>query len=210
MGFSIMSLRLGDEAPNFTANTTIGEINFHEYLKDSWGILFSHPADFTPVCTTELGAVAKLKGEFDKRNCKVLGYSCNSTESHNEWIKDINDVNNCEMNFPIVEGNDRAIAVAYGMLDPDLVDEAGLPFTVRSVFVINPEKIVKLILTYPATTGRNFTEVLRCLDSLQMDPKYKLATPSDWQPGDDCVILPSVSQEEADKMFPGNRVVRPY
>merc|ERR1712173_477735 len=212
MGFSIMSLRLGDEAPNFTANTTIGEINFHEYLKNSWGVLFSHPADFTPVCTTELAKVATLKDDFEKRNCKVLAYSCDSVDSHKGWINDIEKFGNenicaqnssCKVWFPIIDGEDRKVAELYGMIDnlDNLKDVKGLPLTVRSVFIIGENLKIQCIITYPASTGRNFDEILRVIDSLQLAPKHGLATPQNWQKGDKCVVLPNVSDEDAEKKF---------
>ena len=202
-----MSTRLGDTAPNFTAQTTEGEVDFHQWLGDNWGVLFSHPADFTPVCTTELGAVAKLKSEFAKRNVKVLAVSVDPLDSHHRWIKDINETQACTMNFPIIADADRKVATAYDMIHPNADSTA----TVRSVFVIGPDKKIKLTLTYPASTGRNFAEILRIIDSLQLTAKHKLATPSDWKQGQDCIVVPAVSDEEAAKLFPkGVRKVKPY
>ncbi|HHY85239.1 MAG TPA: peroxiredoxin [Verrucomicrobia bacterium] len=202
-----MALRLGDTAPNFTALTTEGEINFHEWLGDSWGILFSHPADFTPVCTTELGAVARIKAEFEKRNVKVIAVSVDPIESHRGWIQDINETQGCSMNFPIIADPDRKVAAAYDMIHPNADDRA----TVRSVFVIGPDKKIKLTLTYPASTGRNFLEILRVIDSLQLTAKHKLATPANWNQGEDCIIVPAVSDDDAAKLFPkGFRRIKPY
>ncbi|TXE10887.1 peroxiredoxin [Gelidibacter salicanalis] len=201
------TIRLGDEAPNFTAETTEGDINFHEWLGDSWGILFSHPADYTPVCTTELGAVAKYKKEFDKRNTKVIALSVDGLESHKDWIKDINATQNTTVNFPIIADEDHKVSNLYDMIHPN----ADSKHTVRSVFVIAPDKTVKLTITYPASTGRNFDELLRVIDSLQLTAYHKVATPANWTDGDDCVIVPAVSSEEAKKMFPkGFNEVRPY
>merc|ERR1711941_85781 len=196
-----MALRLGDIAPNFDADTTHGKINFHEYLGDSWGILFSHPADYTPVCTTELSAVAGMKAAFEARNCKCLAYSCDSVESHNGWIGDIESYAGNTVWYPIIDGADRSVAKTYGMIDPELNDSAGMPLTVRSVFIIAPDKKIKLVITYPASTGRNFDEVIRVIDSLQLAPKHGLATPQNWKPGQQCVVLQSVSDEDAVKKF---------
>ncbi|MFL6375111.1 MAG: peroxiredoxin [Pyrinomonadaceae bacterium] len=202
-----MTIRLGDEAPDFTAQTTQGEIRFHEWLGDSWGVLFSHPKDYTPVCTTELGMVAKLKNEFDKRNVKVIGLSVDPLESHVGWEKDIEETQGCAVNFPMIADPDRKVADLYGMIHPNASDT----FTVRSVFVIGPDKKVKLTLTYPASTGRNFAELLRVIDSLQLTSKYSVATPVNWQDGDDCIIVPSISDEEAKTKFPaGWRADKPY
>src|SRR3984957_3378310 len=202
-----MSLRLGDIAPDFTAVTTEGTINFHQLLGSSWGVLFSHPADFTPVCTTELGMVAKIKTEFEKRNVKVLAVSVDPLESHKGWIKDINETQSCTMNFPVIADQDRKVATAYDMIHPNVDDKA----TVRSVFVIGPDKKVKLTLTYPASTGRNFLEILRVIDSLQLTANHKVATPENWDKGQDCLLSPSVSDADAEKMFPkGVRKVKPY
>lgn len=202
-----MSLRLGDTAPDFEAETTEGKIRFHEFLGDSWGILFSHPADFTPVCTTELGAVAKLKEEFDRRNTKVLAVSIDPLDSHHKWIPDINETQNTRVNFPIIADPDRTVAGLYDMIHPNADSTA----TVRSVFVIGPDKKIKLILTYPASTGRNFQEILRALDSLQLTANYPVATPVDWQQGQDVIVVPSLSDEEAAQKFPkGFQTLRPY
>jgi peroxiredoxin len=202
-----MAIRLGQIAPNFTVQTTEGEINFHDYLGDSWGILFSHPADFTPVCTTELGRVAKLKPEFDKRNVKVIAISVDPLDSHNAWIKDINETQNVTMNYPIIADDQRSVAELYDMIHPDEDDKA----TVRSVFVIGPDKKVKLTLTYPPSTGRNFDEILRVIDSLQLTAYHSVATPADWKYGEKVVISPSVSDAEANEKFPkGYEKIRPY
>ena len=179
-----MGLRLGDIAPNFTANTTQGTIDFHEWLGDSWGLLFSHPADFTPVCTTELGKTALLKGEFAKRNVKVIAVSVDDVASHNRWIPDIEEVNGVTMNFPIIADENRVVAELYDMIHPNASEKA----TVRSVFIIGADKKIKLTLTYPASTGRNFLEILRCVDSLQLTAKYSVATPADWKVGDDVIV----------------------
>jgi alkyl hydroperoxide reductase subunit AhpC len=202
-----MAIRLGDIAPDFTAQTTEGEVNFHQWLGDSWGTLFSHPADFTPVCTTELGAVAKIKSEFAKRNVKVIAVSVDPLDSHKKWISDINETQACSMNFPIIADTDRKVAMAYDMIHPNVDDKA----TVRSVFVIGPDKKVKLTITYPASTGRNFAEILRVIDSLQLTAKHKLATPADWKNGQDCIVVPAVSDEAAAQLFPqGVRKIKPY
>jgi alkyl hydroperoxide reductase subunit AhpC len=201
-----MALQLGNIAPDFNAVTTEGEINFHKYLGDGWGVLFSHPADYTPVCTTELGRVAQLKGEFDKRNVKVLALSVDPLQEHKDWIKDINETQNTTMNYPII-ADDGKIAQLYGMLHPDAADKV----PVRSVFVVGPDKKVKLTITYPPSTGRNFDEILRVIDSLQLTANFSVATPADWKHGEDVVISPSVSDEEADKKFPkGYRKVKDY
>ena len=201
------TIRLGDEAPNFNAKSTDGEINFHEWLGESWGILFSHPADYTPVCTTELGTVAKYKAEFDKRNVKVVALSVDGLDSHNGWISDINETQNTTVNFPIIADEDKKVSTLYDMIHPNSDDK----MTVRSVFVIAPDKKVKLLITYPASTGRNFDELLRVIDSLQLTAYHKVATPANWEKGEDCVILPSVSNEEAKELFPKGFVeVKPY
>ena len=201
------ALRLGDEAPNFNAQTSQGDINFHEWLGDGWGILFSHPADYTPVCTTELGTVAKYKPEFDKRNVKVVALSVDGLESHKGWIKDINETQHTTVNFPIIADEDRKVAELYDMIHPNASEK----FTVRSVFVIGPDKKIKLTLTYPASTGRNFDELLRIIDSLQLTAYRKLATPANWNPGDDCVISPSVTNAEIPALFPkGYTEIKPY
>ena len=201
-----MSLRLGDTAPDFNADTTEGEINFHEWLGDSWGMLMSHPADFTPVCTTELGAVAGLKRQFDKRNTKVIGLSVDELASHRDWVKDIEDTQNVKLNFPIIADSNQKVANLYSMIQSE-----DNKMTVRSVFIIDPDKKLRLTITYPAAMGRNFAEILRVLDSLQLTDGYKVATPANWRDGDDVIVLPAVSNEEADELFPkGYEVVRPY
>lgn len=201
------TLRLGDEAPDFEVVTTQGTITFHNWLEGSWGVLFSHPADFTPVCTTELGMTAKLNEEFVKRNTKVIAISVDDIDSHNRWISDIEETQNVAMNFPIIADPDRQVAALYDMIHPNADDK----MTVRSVFIIGPDKKIKLMITYPASTGRNFDEILRVIDSLQLTAHKKLATPANWENGDDCVILPSVSDEEAKKLFPkGFKTVKPY
>lgn len=202
-----MSLRLGDTAPNFKAHTTAGELDFHQYLGDSWGVLFSHPADYTPVCTTELGRTAQLKDEFAKRNVKVLAVSVDGLDKHLGWISDINETQATSVDFPIIADEDRTVANLYGMIHP----AASETFTVRSLFVIGPDKKVKLTITYPASTGRNFNEVLRVIDSLQLTAKHSVATPADWQHGEDVIVVPAVSTEEAQKRFTkGLRIVKPY
>lgn len=202
-----MSLRLGDEAPSFVADTTDGRLDFHLWKGDSWAILFSHPRDFTPVCTTELGAVAKLKGEFDRRHTKVIGLSVDPIESHTKWVGDIADVTGTALNFPLVADPDRTIALKYGMIHPNASETA----TVRSVFIIGPDNKIKLMLTYPASTGRNFVELLRVLDSLQLTAKHAVATPADWKAGEDVIIVPSVSDDEAKRRFPKGFVAKkPY
>ncbi len=202
-----MSLRLGDIAPDFTAQSTEGEISFHEYLGDSWGILFSHPADYTPVCTTELGRTAQLKEEFAKRNTKVLAVSVDPLDSHFGWRGDIDETQNCTVDFPILADADRKIAELYDMIHPNASEKV----TVRSLFIIGPDKKIKLIITYPASTGRNFHEVLRVLDSLQLTAYHSVATPADWKTGEDVIVVPSVSTEDAIKKFPkGLKEVKPY
>lgn len=202
-----MPLRLGDDAPDFTAETTEGTVRFHEWLGDGWGILFSHPADFTPVCTTELGVVAKLKAEFEKRNVKVIGVSVDPLDSHHGWVSDINETQNTTMNFPLIADPDKAVASMYDMIHPNEDDKA----TVRSVFVIGPDKKVKLTLTYPASTGRNFAEILRVIDSLQLTAYHQVATPVNWEDGEDCIIVPAVTDEEATEKFPkGFTTIKPY
>jgi thioredoxin-dependent peroxiredoxin len=202
-----MSLRLGDIAPNFQATTTAGEIDFYEYLGNSWGILFSHPADYTPVCTTELGKTALLQEEFAKRNVKVLAVSVDPLDKHRGWVKDINETQNCSVEFPIIADEDRKVANLYGMIHPN----ASETFTVRSLFVIGPDKKVKLTITYPASTGRNFHEVLRVIDSLQLTANYSVATPADWKTGEDVIVVPAVSTDDAMKKFPkGVKIVKPY
>lgn len=202
-----MSLRLGDKAPNFKAQTSEGEIDFYEYLGDSWGVLFSHPADYTPVCTTELGRTASLKQEFDKRNVKVIALSVDGVESHKGWINDINETQNVEVNFPIIADENREIAEAYDMIHPN----ASLTATVRSLFIIAPDKTIKLIITYPASTGRNFQEILRVIDSLQLTANYSVATPADWKEGEDVVVVPAIKTEDIPAKFPkGYTEVKPY
>ncbi len=202
-----MSVRLGDTAPDFTAQTTDGEINFHEWLGDSWGVLFSHPKDFTPVCTTELGLVAKLKPEFDKRNVKVIGLSVDSIENHGKWAADIEETQGTAVNFPVIGDSDKKVSDLYDMIHPNANDT----LTVRSVFIIGPDKKVKLSITYPASTGRNFNEVIRVIDSLQLTAKYKVATPGNWEDGGDVIIGSSVTDEEAETLFPGGwTTVKPY
>ncbi|GJJ75113.1 glutaredoxin/glutathione-dependent peroxiredoxin [Entomortierella parvispora] len=206
-------LRLGSIAPDFKAQTTKGEIQFHDFIGNSWVILFSHPADFTPVCTTELGEVARLQDKFTERNVKVIGLSANGLESHERWIDDINEVNNVSLNFPIIADDSREISTLYDMLDyQDLtnLDAKGIPFTVRSVFIIDPKKTIRLTLSYPASTGRNFDEILRVVDSLQIGDKNRITTPANWKNGDDVIVHPSVSNEEAATLFPGFRTVKPY
>ena len=202
-----MTIRLGDTAPDFTAETTEGTIEFHQWLGDGWGILFSHPKDYTPVCTTELGRVANLKGEFEKRNVKVIAVSVDPLESHKGWINDINESQNCTMNYPIIADPDRNVATMYGMIHPNALDN----LTVRSVFIVGPDKKVKLQLTYPASTGRNFDEILRVIDSLQLTANYQVATPADWKQGDDCVVVPAIKTEDIPAKFPkGFKEVKPY
>lgn len=201
------ALRLGDKAPNFTADTSEGKIDLYDYLGNSWGILFSHPADFTPVCTTELGAAAKYREEFEKRNVKVLALSVDGVESHKDWIHDINETQKTTVNFPIIADEDRKVSKLYDMIHPNADDT----LTVRSVYVIDPDKKIRLMITYPASTGRNFKELLRVIDSLQLTEKYKVATPADWKEGEDVVISTSISNEDAKKMFPkGFKEVKPY
>ncbi len=202
-----MSIRLGDIAPDFTVQTTMGEISFHDWLGDSWGMLFSHPADFTPVCTTELGRTASLKEQFDARNVKAIALSVDPLDSHESWIKDIEETQNVSMNFPIIADEDRKVAELYDMIHPN--EDA--KFTVRTVFVIDPDKKVKLTLTYPPSTGRNFAEILRVIDSLQLTAYHKVATPADWVDGEDVVIVPAISNEEIPELFPkGHTEVKPY
>jgi alkyl hydroperoxide reductase subunit AhpC len=202
-----MSLRIGDTAPNFKAKTSIGDIDFYEYLGGSWGVLFSHPADYTPVCTTELGRTASLKPEFDKRNVKVLALSVDSLESHNGWIKDINETQHTNVDFPIIADHDKSIADLYDMIHPN----ASETMTVRSLFVISPDKKVKLMIVYPASTGRNFTEVLRVIDSLQLTAEYSVATPADWKDGEDVIVMNSIKTEDIPAKFPkGHQVIKPY
>jgi thioredoxin-dependent peroxiredoxin len=202
-----MTVRLGDPARDFIQDSTDGTIHFHDWIGESWAVLFSHPRDFTPVCTTELGAVAKLKSEFDKRNVKVVGLSVDPVSDHREWASDIEETQGARLNFPLIADADRKVATLYDMIHPNASDT----LTVRSVYVIGPDKKVKLTLTYPASTGRNFDELLRVIDSLQLTSAYKVATPADWREGDDCIILPAVSDAEADTAFPkGYRKLKPY
>ncbi|MCR8668131.1 peroxiredoxin [Aestuariibaculum sp. M13] len=201
------TIRLGDTAPNFTAKSTEGDINFHEWLGGSWGILFSHPADYTPVCTTELGTVAKYKDEFAKRNVKVVALSVDGLESHQGWVNDINETQNTTVNFPIIADEDRKVSELYDMIHPNASEK----FTVRSVFVIGDDKKVKLIITYPASTGRNFEELLRVIDSLQLTAYHKVATPANWKSGEDVVISPAITNEEIPSLFPkGHKEIKPY
>jgi len=202
-----MSIHLGDTAPNFTAEATEGTIDFHTYLGDSWGVLFSHPADFTPVCTTELGRTALLKEEFAKRNVKVLAVSVDPLDKHLLWIKDINETQHCTVDFPIIADENREVATLYDMIHPN----ASATFTVRSLFIIGPDKKIKLFITYPASTGRNFVEVLRVIDSLQLTANHSVASPADWKQGEDVIVVPAVSTEDAILKFPkGVQVVKPY
>jgi alkyl hydroperoxide reductase subunit AhpC len=202
-----MSLQIGDVAPDFTANTTEGPIHFHEWLDGKWCVLFSHPKNFTPVCTTELGYTAKLKPEFDKRGVKVIGLSCDSVDAHDQWSKDIEETQGYAPNFPLIADQDRTVANLYSMIHPNASDT----MTVRSVFVIGPDKKIKLTLNYPASTGRNFDEVLRVIDSLQLTAKNQVATPVNWKQGEDVIIVPSVSDEEAKKKYPGGwQALKPY
>ena len=208
-----MDLKIGDEAPNFTANTTVGEINFHDWLGDDWGVLMSHPADFTPVCTTEIGRVANLKEDFSQRNVKVLVLSVGTKpgltplESHTEWIKDVNETQGASVDFPLIEDPDKEIANSYGMIHPNASDT----LTVRSVFIIGPDKKVKLVISYPASTGRNFVEILRVIDSLQLTAEYQVATPVDWKHGEDCIVIPAVPTEDIPGKFPkGHTIVKDY
>ncbi|MEM9992231.1 MAG: peroxiredoxin [Bacteroidota bacterium] len=202
-----MAIRLGETAPDFTAQTTQGEISFHEWLGDGWGLLFSHPADFTPVCTTELGRTAALQGEFQKRNVKAIAVSVDPLDSHMDWIKDIEETQDVEMNFPIIADEDRKVAELYDMIHPEQTAKT----TVRSVFVVGPDKKVKLTLTYPPSTGRNFLEILRVIDSLQLTAYHSVATPADWKDGEDVVVSPSIATEDIPARFPkGHKVIKPY
>jgi alkyl hydroperoxide reductase subunit AhpC len=210
-----MALRIGDEAPNFTAQTTEGTIDFHKWIGDGWAILFSHPKDFTPVCTTELGYMARLKPEFDKRNCKVIGLSIDPVGDHEKWAKDIQETQGYAPNYPLIGDADLKVAKLYDMIHPNASGDqkrtAADNATIRSVFVVGPDKKIKLVLTYPMSTGRNFDEVLRVLDSMQLTAKYKVATPVNWKQGEDVIIVPSVPDEEAKKQFPGGwKAPRPY
>lgn len=202
-----MAIRLGDEAPNFTAETTEGKIDFHNWIGDSWAVLFSHPKDYTPVCTTELGRVANLKEEFSKRGVKVVALSVDPLDSHKGWINDINETQNCTVNYPIIADEDKKVAEMYDMIHPNALNN----LTVRTVFVIGPDKKVKLNLTYPASTGRNFQEILRVIDSLQLTANHSVATPVDWKHGDDCVVVPAIKTEDIPAKFPkGFTEVKPY
>ena len=208
-----MNLRIGDQAPNFSANTTEGKIAFHDWLGESWGVFMSHPADFTPVCTTEIGRVANLKGEFEKRNAKVLVLSVGTKpdlaplDSHREWIKDVNETQNANVDFPLLEDADKEIADSYGMIHPNASDT----LTVRSVFIIGPDKNIKLIISYPASTGRNFAEIIRVLDSLQLTANYQVATPADWVSGEDCIVVPAVPTSDIPQKFPkGHTIIKEY
>jgi alkyl hydroperoxide reductase subunit AhpC len=202
-----MSLHLGDQVPNFQANTTIGPIDFYEFLGDSWGVLFSHPADYTPVCTTELGKTAALQEEFAKRNVKVLALSVDPVDQHKGWVNDINETQNVNVQFPIIADEDRKVAELYDMIHPN----ASATATVRSLYVIGPDKKLKLYITYPASTGRNFFEILRVIDSLQLTANYSVATPANWEEGQDVIVVPSISTEDAIQKFPkGVKVVKPY
>jgi alkyl hydroperoxide reductase subunit AhpC len=202
-----MSLHLGDIAPDFSAETTQGPINFHEWINNSWVMLFSHPADFTPVCTTELGKTALLAGDFTKRGVKAIAISVDDLDSHNQWVPDIEEVNNVKVNFPIIADPEKKVALLYDMIHPNASEKA----TVRSVFIIGPDKKIKLTLTYPASTGRNFTELLRVIDSLQLTANYQVATPADWKNGEDVIITPAVSNEDAVTKFPkGFTTIKPY
>ena len=202
-----MALRLGDISPNFTAETTEGQVDFHEWLGDSWGVLFSHPKDFTPVCTTELGEAARLKPEFDRRNVKVIGLSVDPADSHKRWAEDIRETQGSALNFPVIADPNHRVAELYDMIHPEISDV----FTVRSVFIIGPDKKVKLMITYPASTGRNFDEILRVIDSLQLTANYSVATPVNWKEGDDVIIVPSLSDDAAKEKFPGGwKTIKPY
>ena len=201
-----MSLQLGDPAPNFTAETTEGRVDFHQWKGDKWAVLFSHPKDFTPVCTTEIGAVSALKDQFEARNTRVIGLSVDPVDSHKRWSQDVTDVTGQQVNFPMIADQDRVVATLYGMIHPNASDT----MTVRSVFVISPDNKVKLTLTYPASTGRNFDELLRVLDSLQLTARHSVATPADWRQGDDVIITTAVSDADAAKRFPGYRTRKPY
>ncbi|CDS95762.1 Peroxiredoxin-like protein DDB_G0282517, mitochondrial [Sphingobacterium sp. PM2-P1-29] len=202
-----MSLRLGDEAPNFKAQTTIGDIDFHEYIQDSWVVFFSHPSDYTPVCTTELGRTAKLKSEFDKRGVKAIALSVDPLKDHFAWIEDINETQDTTVNFPIIADEDRHVSELYDMIHPN----ASATVTVRSVFIIGPDKKIKLTLTYPASTGRNFDEILRVIDSLQLTADYSVATPADWKHGEDVIVVPAIKTEDIAAKFPkGFKEIKPY
>ena len=202
-----MAIRLGDVAPNFTAESTDGTIDFHNWIDGSWVVLFSHPKDYTPVCTTELGRLANMKAEFDKRGVKVIGLSVDGVESHKGWIGDINETQNCNVGYPIIADSDKKVAELYDMIHPNALNN----LTVRSVFIIGPDKTVKLMLTYPASTGRNFDELLRVIDSLQLTANHQVATPADWKWGEDCVVVPAIKTEDIPDKFPkGHKVIKPY
>ncbi|MFQ5716121.1 MAG: peroxiredoxin [Nitrospinales bacterium] len=202
-----MTIRLGDEAPDFTAESTEGTINFHQWIGNSWAVLFSHPKDYTPVCTTELGRLANLKAEFDKRNVKIIGLSVDGIDSHNGWVNDINETQSCTVNYPIIADPDKKVANLYDMIHPNALDN----LTIRSVFIIGPDRKVKLTLTYPASTGRNFDELLRVIDSLQLTANYQVATPVDWKHGEDCVVVPAIKTEDIPAKFPkGFKEIKPY
>lgn len=202
-----MSLRIGDAVPNFSAETTEGKINFHEWIGDNWAVLFSHPKDFTPVCTTELGEVARLKPEFEKRGVKVIGLSVDPVDSHQKWAEDIKETQGHALNFPVIADKDKEVANLYDMIHPEVSET----FTVRSVFVIGPDKKIKATLTYPASSGRNFEEIMRLIDSCQLTAKHSVATPVNWKHGDDCIIVPALSDEQAKEKFPGGwKTVKPY
>ncbi|KAI9090847.1 thioredoxin-like protein [Phlyctochytrium arcticum] len=208
-----MGLRLGDIAPDFTAQTTFGSMNFHDWKQNSWAILFSHPEDFTPVCTTELGAVAKLEADWQKRGVKVVGLSCDSLERHEQWIADINSTQKCTVNFPIIADSTRQVAQLYDMLDhqdPTNIDSKGLPLTVRSVFIVDPANKIRLTLTYPAAVGRNFDEILRCVDAVQLGDRKRVATPANWKVGEQVIVHNAVGDEEAEKLFGDVKKVLPY
>lgn len=202
-----MSIKLGDTAPNFQADSSLGNLDFYEFLGDSWGILFSHPADYTPVCTTELGMTSKLKGEFDRRNTKVIALSVDDAEDHRGWVKDINETQNCSVDFPIIADKDKKVSDLYDFIHPN----ASETHTVRSLLIIDPDKKVRLIITYPASTGRNFDEIIRVLDSLQLVSNYKVATPVNWKDGEDVIVPPTISTEDARGIFPkGVTELKPY
>jgi len=202
-----MAIRLGDTAPNFTADTTEGNIDFHNFIDGSWVVLFSHPKDYTPVCTTELGRLANMKPEFDKRGVKVIGLSVDDVDSHHGWVKDINETQNCTVGYPIIADPDKKVAELYDMIHPKALNN----LTVRSIFIIGPDKTVKLMLTYPASTGRNFDELLRVIDSLQLTANHQVATPADWKWGEDCVVVPAIKTEDIPDKFPkGHKVIKPY
>lgn len=202
-----MSLRLGDEAPDFTAETTEGNVSFHDWMGDNWAILFSHPKDFTPVCTTELGEAARLKPEFEKRGVKIMGLSVDPSDSHAKWAEDIRETQGQALNFPVIADHDKKVATLYDMIHPNVSET----FTVRSVFVIGPDKKIKATLTYPASSGRNFEEILRLVDSCQLTAKYSVATPVNWKQGEDCIIVPALSDEQAREKFPGGwKTLKPY